>query len=699
MAAGYFLQLKNVTSSTVSNSAYISRCRIKDETLNRTFDYSKKHDLVYEHICLPADCPKEWNDKYTLWNENEKVETNAKTKRHGKSFIIATPQELSEENAEKCVRDFQDYLASLGYASQSAIHEPYSKRSSDKIEKNRHVHILVTGRQIKNGKFVRVKEIKSFANDFSVDEKGHITPFINPRKPDAKDHKYKRIPTLDSEKKKAYEESHPDTDWKTLIPDLMKKISFGESPDASEEVKKAAEEATETLHSIQKGRIRKGKGTEWLWEHVNTQDNPLGLKQTVEDCRLKWSELCNRYLSQDKQIDHRSYERQGVVKVAQRHEGIGTHKDIDDRKKYNEEAAEINKKLEQLQSQSRFYRKKGDTVTNEFKESTEQSAMDRGLGRGLSESGQHQLRSDSSDQRAEADDRITTERDRQSESRESIIRRRFDGVRRKYEESGQGIRERRSRIHIRITWIFKRPLSIIGQVDELLDWLNRKIDEIARLVVSDDDMSKSNILPKPKSNVHPQSVNVKPADPIDDKPQPQKKSFASVSKNKQATPTAKTDDGRSNKPKRTIRRGKPLEEGNRLIIKVGDDKLTAKVYTLETVYGVYRVDFCLNREPLDTVVVLKSSTMYDAIMSSEKVQTELSRLRSLQKAAESNQGINDSQGAKKPSERLYEPQNGDSENDRPSLLENLKKKQTEADKYNAERDKEQLPRRNRRPHL
>ena len=121
------------------------------------------------------------------------------------------------------------------------------------------------------------------------------------------------------------------------------------------------------------------------------------------------------------------------------------------------------------------------------------------------------------------------------------------------------------------------------------------------------------------------------------------------------------------------------------------------MYTLETVYGVYRVDFCLNREPLDTVVVLKSSTMYDAIMSSEKVQTELSRLRSLQKAVESNQGINDSQDAKKPSEGLYEPQNGDSENDRPSLLENLKKKQTEADKYNAER--EQLPRRNRRPHL
>lgn len=674
MAAGYFLQLKNVTSSTVSNSAYISRSRIKDETLNRTFDYSKKHDLVYEHICLPENCPKEWNDKYTLWNENEKVETNAKTKRHGKSFIIAIPQELSEENAEKCVRDFQDYLASLGYASQSAIHEPDSKRSSDKIEKNRHVHILVTGRQIKNGKFVRVKEIKSFANDFKIDEKGNITPFINPRKPDAKDHKYRRIPTLDPQKKKAYEESHPDTDWKTLIPVLMKKISLGESPDASEEVKKAAAEATETLHSIQKGRIRKGKGTEWLCEHINTQDNPLGLRQTVEDCRKKWSELCNRYLSQDKQIDHRSYERQGVVKVAQRHEGIGTHKDIDDRKKYNEEAAEINKKLEQLQSQSRFYRKKGDIVTDEFKESTEQSAMDRGPGRRLSESGQHQLRSDEADQRAEADDRITTERNRPSESRESIIRRRFDGVRRKYEESGQRIRERRSRIHIRITWIFKRPLSIIRQVDELLDWLNRKIDEIARLVVSDDDMSKSSIWPKPRVRVQPQPV--KPVEQTDDKPHPSTVSVDKV-KPKQTTP-AKNDIEKPDKSRRTIRRGKPLEEGNRLIIKVGDDKLTANIYTLETVYGVYRIDFYLNREPLDTVVVLKSSTMYDAIMSSEKVQAELSRLRSRQKAVESSQGINDSQSTQKPSEGLYEPQK-----------ESKLKKLSENKKIVEERKKEQ----------
>lgn len=106
--------------------------------------------------------------------------------------------------------------------------------------------------------------------------------------------------------------------------------------------------------------------------------------------------------------------------------------------------------------------------------------------------------------------------------------------------------------------------------------------------------------------------------------------------------------------------------------------MTANIYTLETVYGVYRIDFYLNREPLDTVVVLKSSTMYDAIMSSEKVQAELSRLRSRQKAVESSQGINDSQSTQKPSEGLYEPQK-----------ESKLKKLSENKKIVEERKKEQ----------
>lgn len=44
-------------------------------------------------------------------------------------------------------------------------------------------------------------------------------------------------------------------------------------------------------------------------------------KEKVEEWRERWAEHCNRYLEKEQQIDHRSYERQGIERIPTIHEG------------------------------------------------------------------------------------------------------------------------------------------------------------------------------------------------------------------------------------------------------------------------------------------------------------------------------------------------------------------------------------------
>lgn len=52
-------------------------------------------------------------------------------------------------------------------------------------------------------------------------------------------------------------------------------------------------------------------------EDYNDWNNP----KNAEVWRAKWAEICNRYLSKEQQIDHRSYARQGVDQIPTIHEG------------------------------------------------------------------------------------------------------------------------------------------------------------------------------------------------------------------------------------------------------------------------------------------------------------------------------------------------------------------------------------------
>ena len=72
--SGYYAKVSNISGakSSVATSAYMSREKLKDDTMNHTFNYSGHvHDNTFSNISLCANAPKEWQDKEKLWNAVE----------------------------------------------------------------------------------------------------------------------------------------------------------------------------------------------------------------------------------------------------------------------------------------------------------------------------------------------------------------------------------------------------------------------------------------------------------------------------------------------------------------------------------------------------------------------------------------------------------------------------------------------------
>lgn len=324
--SGYYAKVSNISGgkSCVATSAYMSREKMKDEQMNHTFNYSAhEHDNTFSNVTLCKNAPEEWQDKEKLWNAVEEAEKGKNT-RKAKQWILAVPQELTQEQAEQAVKDFQGWMAEKGMCSQADIHEPDSKRSASQIEKNRHVHVLATQRLVnEQGEWEQIKEKKEFAN--CTDAQGK--PAYNPDMPDAKTHKEYRVPVLDE-------------------------------------------------NGEQKYRERAGKGKEMLWHRVKVQSNPLDRKELIEESRAKWAEVCNKHLPAEQQIDHRSYERQGIDKVSEIHEGIGYHQQ-DERAEYNKAVQELNRNMDLLKKEAPQELKQIRSEVNDIRESLEYDAVSR----------------------------------------------------------------------------------------------------------------------------------------------------------------------------------------------------------------------------------------------------------------------------------------------------------------------------------
>lgn len=95
------------------------------------------------------------------------------------------------------------------------------------------------------------------------------------------------------------------------------------------------------------GKQKLGKRNEKLWKRITVQANDWNDRGNVEKWRKSWAEICNRYLSMEQQIDHRSYKRQGLPFEPTVHEGFRARQmeqrgEVSDRCEYNRIVKQLN---------------------------------------------------------------------------------------------------------------------------------------------------------------------------------------------------------------------------------------------------------------------------------------------------------------------------------------------------------------------
>lgn len=135
-------------SSAVSSAAYIARTKLRDERLNRTFDFRSRGGLTHSEIVLPQSAPaaaRSWaTDRSTLWNTAERAEKRANA-RVAREYVVALPAELTAEKRLALAQGFAQRIADrYGVAADLAVHDPPPGGDP----RNVHAHVLATTRSV-----------------------------------------------------------------------------------------------------------------------------------------------------------------------------------------------------------------------------------------------------------------------------------------------------------------------------------------------------------------------------------------------------------------------------------------------------------------------------------------------------------------------------------------------------------------------
>ena len=286
--------------SVISASAYLNGDVMKNEETGRISYYTSKKEVVYTSLMMCENAPPEWLhvpeenikrfqqsirykraddkdaalekfkitfQKQRLWNEVLKIEKNADAQL-GRSFEFSLPKEWSrQEQIDYTTEYIQKTFVDKGMCADWSIH--------DKGDGNPHVHLLVTMRPFNLDHSWGSKEVKDW--DFVRDTDGNIV----------------------------VDESHPDW-WQDK-----------KNPDRHGIRIPVLDE-----NGVQKVGARNRK----QWKRVLTDATGWNNPKNCELWRSEWAGMCNRHLSIDNQIDHRSYERQGKLKIPTIHEGADARK-------------------------------------------------------------------------------------------------------------------------------------------------------------------------------------------------------------------------------------------------------------------------------------------------------------------------------------------------------------------------------------
>lgn len=153
----YHLSTKPISRSSgrsaVASIAYRAGIKITDERLGKTYDYTKRHGVLWTGLAIPNDFKIDRNE---LWNLAEKSE-NRKNSRTAREIVINIPHELmsgDQTTGKMLAYEFASQLSNkYQIAVDVAVHAP------DKHGDNRnyHAHLLLTTRKIEQDQHSKIK--------------------------------------------------------------------------------------------------------------------------------------------------------------------------------------------------------------------------------------------------------------------------------------------------------------------------------------------------------------------------------------------------------------------------------------------------------------------------------------------------------------------------------------------------------------
>lgn len=150
----YLSRAGETEKNAVRAASYCAGTKLSDLNTDRTYNYSKKREVIFSEIQAPANSPEWVADRQRLWSEVEKKENRYDAKLMTQ-FEVSLPHELDEEQSKALMYDFvSSSLVKRGMIADWSIHW---------LIHNRHSHVNTTTREITGagfGKKVREWEEK-----------------------------------------------------------------------------------------------------------------------------------------------------------------------------------------------------------------------------------------------------------------------------------------------------------------------------------------------------------------------------------------------------------------------------------------------------------------------------------------------------------------------------------------------------------
>ena len=264
-------------ASAVAGAAYLSRSKIECERDGIVHDFTRAHrheELVADlGVALPERAPERWGDRAALWNEVERVERKADAQL-ARRIECALPDELAEAEQIALARRIVADRVADGHVVDACIHRNVDGR-------NAHLHMLEPLRRCDERGFLAKSENVYTVRNAEGDERK------------ANGAEFRELKGRGYEKVYKYRRGN---EWRQLTP------TEAERPE-NEGFKRHGKNAVQETRYLNNGWNERERAEEWR-EAVAARTNEA----------LARAGLGAR-------VDHRSYERRGVDRVPQLHEG------------------------------------------------------------------------------------------------------------------------------------------------------------------------------------------------------------------------------------------------------------------------------------------------------------------------------------------------------------------------------------------